>query len=196
MSLMATSARAGVPGGGLPTDYAPQPAAPELEALLHQHRGGIHGYLRRKGFSSEEADDLTQETLIRAYLHLPGFRGVSMGAWLYRIAGNVAVDYLRKRRFSTVPLESLACAAGDDEEPWARLEADEQRARVAAIIRLLPECHQRILQLRYYEDRSLAEIAEVMRCSPMAAKLRVFRAVTALRKRWRQEATGADLTAG
>jgi DNA-directed RNA polymerase specialized sigma24 family protein len=47
----------------------------------------------------------------------------------------------------------------------------------------LPECHRRILHLRYYEDQSMTEIAGRVRCSPLAAKLRVYRAVNALRKR-------------
>ena len=163
----------------------------EAEARLGHYRTGLYGFIRRKGFSAEEADDLTQETLIRAYLHLAGFRGASMDAWLYRIAANVSVDYLRKRRLSTVPLETLALEASGEEDPVAKLDRDERRAQVLSVIHELPECHQRILRLRYYEDRSLGEIAAVMECTPMAAKLRVFRAVSALRKRWRSRSQEA-----
>lgn len=164
---------------------SPGLAPAEAEALLSGYRGGIYSFIRRKGFGAEEADDLTQETLIRAYLHLEGFRGVSMGAWLYRIAANVSVDYLRKHRLPTVPLEQLALIASSDEEPYDRLDRDERGARVRSVVEELPECHQRVIRLRYFEDRSLAEIAGTMNCSPSAAKLRVFRAVTALRKRCR-----------
>ena len=167
----------------------------EAEAILKQYRTGIYAFLRRKGFSAEEADDLTQETLIRAYTHLASFRGLSMGAWLYRIAANVSVDYLRKQRLSTVPLENLTLADEGEDDPTARLYRDERRARVLSVIKDLPPCHQRILGLRYFEDRSLDEIAAVMNCTPMAAKLRVFRAVTALRKRWRSLALDVELLA-
>jgi RNA polymerase sigma-70 factor (ECF subfamily) len=175
---------------------APGLSVSEAERMLQSYRGGIYSFIRRKGFSAEEADDLTQETLIRAYQHLSGFRGLSMGAWLYRIAANVAVDYLRKQRLATVPLEGLPLADGDDEDPTAKLARDERCGRVQSVIRELPECHQRILRLRYYEDRSLEEIAGAMNCTPMAAKLRVFRAVTALRKRWRSLAVDGELLAG
>lgn len=163
----------------------------EAEELLSQYRSGIYSFLRRKGFGAEEADDLTQETLIRAYLHLSGFRGISMGAWLYRIAANVSIDYIRKQRLATVPLESLSLVGDSGEELTDRLDRDEQRSRVLGVIDGLPECHRRILRLRFFEDRSLAEIAQAMNCTPMAAKLRVFRAVTALRKRWRSLAPDA-----
>lgn len=168
----------------------------EAEAVLSRYRSGIHAFIRRKGFSAEEADDLTQETLIRAYLHLSAFRGVSLGGWLYRIAANVAVDHLRKQRLTLVPLENHTAVAPPDEDPVDRLDRDERRARVLAVIGDLPPCHQRILKLRYFEDRSLAEIAGEMNCTPLAAKLRVFRAVTALRKRWRTLALDSDLLAG
>lgn len=166
----------------------------DAETQLGSYRGGIYAYLRRRGFSAEEADDLTQETLIRAYLHLGGFRGSSLGAWLYRIAANVSVDYLRKQRLSTVSIDlpadgssgpAVAALPAETEELDSRLCRDEDRKYMQAVIRLLPECHQRVLQLRYYEDRSLAEISVALNCSPMAAKLRVFRAVSALRKRWK-----------
>jgi RNA polymerase sigma-70 factor (ECF subfamily) len=168
----------------------------QAEALLSEYRSGIYSFLRRKGFSAEEADDLTQETLIRAYLHLSGFRGLSMGAWLYRIAANVSIDYLRKQRLATVPLENVPLAGECGEDPTARLDRTERGARLLAVISELPECHRRILRMRYYEDRSLAEIAAEIHCTPMAAKLRVFRAVTALRKRWRSLALDSDLIAG
>ena len=53
-----------------------------------------------------------------------------------------------------------------------------------SVIGGLAPCHQQILQLRYYDELSLADIAGRVHCTPLAAKLRVFRAVSALRKRW------------
>ena len=158
----------------------PQDAA----GMLGRHRPGIYAFLRRKGFCAEEADDLAQETLIRAYLHLSGFRGISLDAWLYRIASNVAIDFLRKRRPVTVSLDSISWIDDGSDDPLLRLDREERRALVVSAIRQLATCHQQVLQLRYFEDRSLAEIAVELRCTRMAAKLRVFRAVTALRKRW------------
>lgn len=185
---------AAVPAGAaLPAVPAPASAPfgarpyPEAERVLCRHRNALFAYLRRKGFGAEEADDLTQETLLRAYAHLDSFRGASMTAWLYRIAANVAVDHLRRQRLTYVAWEAAETVPrllGADEDPLLRLDREDRQRGLSAVIALLPECHQRILRLRYYEDRSLAEIALAMNCSPMAAKLRVFRAVSALRKRW------------
>ena len=115
---------------------------------------------------------------------------------LYRIAANVSVDYLRKRRIPTVPLDNLSLTETTEEEPAARLYRDERRRRVLSVIKQLPECHRRVLRLRYFDDCSLAEIAGTLNCTPLAAKLRVFRAVTALRKQWRSLALDSELLAG
>lgn len=170
---------------GLPHLASLSAAGPD-GGVLSRYRPGIYAFVRRKGFSAEEADDLTQETLIRAYLHLGGFRGVSLDAWLYRIAANVSVDFLRKRRPVTVPLESVALVDTGEDDFITRFDREQCRERIVAAIEQLPDCHQRVLRLRYFEDRSLEEIATTLSCTRMAAKLRVFRAVTALRKRWKR----------
>lgn len=74
------------------------------------------------------------------------------------------------------------CVAGVD--PVDELERMEQQDALRSVIGGLAPCHQQILQLRYYDDLSLADIAGRVHCTPLAAKLRVFRAVSALRKRW------------
>jgi len=182
------------PAPPLPGRRCPGLTPAEAGALLPAYRRGIFSYLRRRGFSAEEADDLTQETLIRAYRHLTGFRGVSMGAWIYRIAANVAVDHLRKQHLPTVPLETVPVLPAAADDPTAGLAREETGELVRSVVDGLPECHRRVLRLRYYEERSLSEIGGMMNCSPLAAKLRVFRAVTALRKRWRSlEAEGRIL---
>lgn len=178
------------------TEYLPTGAPPvcrEVESRLTECRSAIYGFLRRKGFSAEEADDLTQETLLRAYVHLNGFRGSSFHSWLYRIAANIAVDHLRRQRLATVPLEQVTLPEPYSDDLSAGLDREERAYQMLSVISELPECHRRILQLRYYEDRSLDEIAATMQCTQMAAKLRVFRAVTALRKRWHAKQPGVRI---
>lgn len=156
----------------------------EAETLLGGYRGSLYGYIRRKGFSPEEADDLTQETLVRAFLHLHRFHGSALDGWLFRIAANLAVDRYRRRRVVTVPLDSVHPVESGEEGPAERLLRGERDRRILSLVEDLPACHRRILRMRYLEDRSLAEIAQAVNCSPLAAKLRVFRAVCALRRRW------------
>lgn len=159
--------------------------AESADNLLGAHRPGIYSFLRRKGFRAEEADDLAQETLVRAFLHLDSFRGTSMAAWLYRIAGNLAVDHLRKRRPETLPIEDVSLTASESSDPLARMARAERNDHLVCALRELPEQYRQLLWLRYFEERSLDEIARATNCTPPVAKQRVFRALTALRKRWR-----------
>ena len=129
--------------------------------------------------SMADAEEATQETLLRAYAHLADFHGAHLSAWLYRIAANLCIDHARRRHLTTIPLgEDLV--SDPELDPVAELERGEQRQAVRALVSELPECHQRILRLRYFEERSVAEIAGQVQCSPLAAKLRVFRAVERL----------------
>jgi len=146
-------------------------------------RSGLYRYIRRRGFDRDEADDLTQETLLRAYQHLPGFRGAHLSAWVYRIAANLCIDHARKHRLHTVPLGEEVVSS-QDTDPAEQVGRGEQLRAIGSLVGELPECHRRVITLRYFEDRSMADIASEVRCTPLAAKLRVFRAVTALRKAW------------
>ncbi len=152
---------------------------------LARFRPALYRFIRRKGFGHEEADDLTQETLLRACQHLPRFRGTHLSAWLYRIASNLCVDYSRKHRVATVPLGEELVAV-EDPDPAEVVARAELYGAIRAVISALPECHRRILWLRFFEGKSMADIAGQVHCSPLAAKLRVFRAVSALRRAWRE----------
>jgi RNA polymerase sigma-70 factor, ECF subfamily len=149
---------------------------------LARLRGKIYRFIRRRGFGADEADDLTQETLLRACAHVTDSRRNHLLPWLYRIAANLCVDSLRKRRVVTVPMGD-DLIAGSESDPRDTFDRNEERRELSALVESLPECHRRILRLRYYEDRSMAEIAGQVHCSALAAKLRVYRAVKALRKR-------------
>lgn len=162
--------------------FGPAPATDWMPAL-DSFRPGIQSFIRRKGFTAEEAEDLTQETLVRAYQHRDHFRGTFLRAWLFRIASNVAVDYVRRQRLHTVPLDDLSGVLPCSEDPAMYWERTELERGLIAMVDSLPVAQQQIIRLRYLEGYSLAEIAERVQCTPLAARLRVFRAVDALRKK-------------
>ena len=82
------------------TPLTPPPELPSLDNF----RKELYRFIRRKGFGREDADDLTQETLLRAYAHLADFHGAHLSAWLYRIAANLCIDHARRRHLTTIPL--------------------------------------------------------------------------------------------
>jgi RNA polymerase sigma-70 factor (ECF subfamily) len=70
-----------------------------FDAIVARYKGRIYGYLYRMTGSAEDAEDLTQEVFVRMYTSIGSFRAeASLSAWLFRIAGNLAVDAFRRAK--------------------------------------------------------------------------------------------------
>ena len=132
--------------------------------------------------SAEEARDLTQEVFVQVYRSLPRFRqGSRFATWLYRIALNRAVDAARgSRKWRFLPLldnPGMRERTSDaDTEPESVFARGMEREAVQKILQRCPLSHRDVLVLRYYQELSLEEIAEVLGCTVAAAKVRLHRA--------------------
>ena len=135
--------------------------------------------------TADEADaaDALQESLIAAWRHLPGLREADrFEAWLARIVVNSCRMTLRarsRRRVREIPIEQLASAAAP------RPDADSELLRRA--LRRLPAERREILALHYFEDRPVAELAEILSIPVGTAKSRLFHARAALQKALTEE---------
>lgn len=155
-------------------------SGPSVEQLYQEHRRPIYAYLARLVDDREAAEDLCQETFLKALRcweqHDPAASPV---AWLYRIAANTAYDHLRRRRrwaSRALPIE-LAARLG---APMA--EAPALGDSVRSALAQLPARYRAPLLLRACDGLSLEEIASALGCSSDAAKMRLSRA----RRRFRQ----------
>ncbi len=160
--------------------------------LVERHQGKVYGLTLRLTGSPEDAMDLTQETFFNAWRGLPNFHAESkFSTWLYRLAANAAIDFLRRERrrrsLLTVPL------TGEDGDraldiPDRRLDPQgeaERRELQGAIQRGLARLtaeHREILVLREFTGLSYAEIAQVLRLEEGTVKSRIARARLALRR--------------
>ena len=131
----------------------------------------------------DETSDIAQETFIRAHAQLKGFRGASsLYTWMYRIALNLSLNYLRKKKLrSFLPFDDSevidgATQGGPDED----LAATELRGQVDAAIGRLPARQRSIFILRQYDQLAHREIAEVLGCSEGAVRAGYFHAIKKL----------------
>ncbi len=149
-----------------------------FETLVRQFQGEIYGWIVRIVRDPGVAEDLTVETLWRAYRARKRFRSDgNFGAWARRIATNLAIDYLRTRHSEqTLVFEPEGRADAD------LLEGQETRAKIQQAFRRLPAKLQVAATLALIEEQSYDEIADALGTSVGAAKLRVFRAVRILRR--------------
>jgi RNA polymerase sigma-70 factor (ECF subfamily) len=163
----------------LPTT-TPSGAGAHVASLYEDYQRPMLAYLTRLVSDRETAEDLCQETFIKA---LRGWDArdpqASVTAWLYRIATNTAYDHLRRRRrIRFTPLNDTD-NPNVEESPEGRV-GEQEPVRLA--LAQLPPMYRLPLVLHSCDGHSTQEIAEVLGCSNSAVKTRLFRA----RERFRQ----------
>jgi RNA polymerase sigma-70 factor (ECF subfamily) len=161
----------------------------DILVLKYQHR--IAGLISRYVHDSGEAQDVVQESFIKAYRALPRFRGDSeFYTWLYRIAINTAKNYLvsKSRRPPSIDIDVDAefqadfAVLKDVADPESRLATEQLQQVIFHAIESLPEELKTAVTLREIEGMSYEEIAEVMECPVGTVRSRIFRAREAIEK--------------
>ncbi|MGA5817770.1 sigma-70 family RNA polymerase sigma factor [Kitasatospora sp. NPDC094028] len=163
----------------------PRMADAEFRSLLTTHRRAVHGYLAKRTLGDAQlAEDLTQETFVRAWHH-PEILSAQQGTplrWLYRVARNLLIDHLRARgsRPTEVGSPDLTVFA---EEPALGNEIDRllNNWSVRQALSSLTEAHRAVLTEIYFNHRSLSETAELLGVPEGTVKSRCFYAIRALR---------------
>ncbi|MBO7661833.1 MAG: RNA polymerase sigma factor [Clostridia bacterium] len=142
----------------------------------------------------EDASDCGQEAMVRVWRYLDGYRGdCAFESWVYRIAANVCLDFLRRRkRERQVPLEPMKEQGFDPPDPAPGTEeqavAREEKERLRSLIAQLPEEQRDALVLTQLEGKSYQEVAALLGVSEGTVKSRVNRARTRLKEQ--MEETG------
>ena len=164
-----------------------------FEALVTENEKRIYNLCRRLTGNQEDAAELTQEAFLNAWRGLGRFQGESsFSTWLYRLATNACIDFLRKekRRQSL----SMTVSLDDEEEarqvelpderyaPEGALERAEARRAVAEGLERLTLEHRQVLVMREIHGLSYAEIGQVLGLDEGTVKSRIARARGALRK--------------
>lgn len=149
-----------------------------LDDLLEANRPHLCAQARRLARDEAEAEDLVQETMLRAFVHRDAFApGTNARAWLGRILRNLFIDRRRhaaaNRRLEVVLANEPMTGIGPD--PAHALDAARVRARVCAALAALPEAFRRAVELVDLEDADYATAALAMACPEGTVMSRVHR---------------------
>lgn len=164
--------------------------------LVLRYESKVYSMAYRFMGNHADAGDLAQETFIRLYQALGGFRGdSSFSTWLYRIAANACRDELRKRqRRRNVSMEELiesspanTPVAGNEYSPEETVQRREVQRQVQDCLNELSEDHRLILVMREIQGLSYEEIAGVLQCSLGTVKSRISRARNALKDKMKRK---------
>ena len=158
-----------------------------FDALVTKHHGEIYRYLCRVVSGSGAAEDLTQETFLRAYRAHRGLPDdANARAWLFTIATNVARNdvraEVRRRRAHTAVRE--AWSGVDGAGPEDATLVNETRAALAAAIDALPFKQRLAFTLRKVHDVDYETIGQSLECSAESARAHVFQALRKIRRSW------------
>jgi len=164
-----------------------------FETLVGKYQGRIYRHLRKMVKDDQCAEDLLQETFLNAYRGLAGFTGdSSFSTWLFRIATNNALMYLRKHRPESVQYDDEVRDFGNPSympaspefinTPLEILLSEEGLRQIEEAIDRLPILYRSVLVLRDVEGFSLEEVSRIMETSVPAVKSRLHRARNAVRE--------------
>jgi RNA polymerase sigma-70 factor (ECF subfamily) len=151
-------------------------------ALVDRHSRSVFRLAYRMTGNEQDAEDMVQETFLRAFKQLHRFDGrASFGTWLYRIAANCSLDLIRARRVRGERQPGLDATASPDPSPERVTRSKQLAGMLDQALEQLTEAERTAFLLRHYEGCNIEQIAKVLGVGNSAAKHSVFRAVQKLR---------------
>lgn len=153
--------------------------------LMRRYQQRVYWVARRIVGTHEDADDIAQETFVKAFTALGDFRGESsFFTWLYRIAVNLSLNAVRKKQLVNYLRESeiINRIFPASEDPSREVEFKETQSRLEEAIARLPEKQRAVFVMRYYDELSYEEISEVMKTSVGGLKANFFHALRKVRE--------------
>lgn len=142
-----------------------------FSVMVSQYGESLYWKVRRIVIEHEDANDVLQNTFIKAWSNLSSFQGKSsLATWLYRIAINEALDFVRRKKLST--------QVSTDNDPGIAMrlisdpyfDGDEAQARLQEAVAKLPDVQRTVFTMKYYDDMKYSEISKILSTSEGALK--------------------------
>jgi RNA polymerase sigma-70 factor, ECF subfamily len=154
--------------------------------LMNKYHDAIFNFIYRMVRDKHQVEDLTQEAFIKAFASLKSFNDeYAFSTWLYKIATNNSIDYIRRRKLQMYSIDKPIEAADSDytfELPDETYQADKDIIRGQRVqllneaIAALPEKYRKVIQLRHVDERTYEEIAKLLKLPIGTVKAHIFRA--------------------
>lgn len=157
-----------------------------FEKLVKKYQKKIYGLAFRMTKDHDSADDLAQETFVKAFTSIRSFKEEhNFYPWIFRICMNLSINYLKRKRFMVSESELLPRKLEEKEgtsDPMSELMKDELLDKINSSIDKLPPPFKAVFILKVYEELSYEEIAKTLNTSVGTVMSRLFRARERLQK--------------
>lgn len=154
--------------------------------LVEKYERALYFHILKMIKDKEQVEDLVQETFVKAFDNLKSYStNYAFSTWLYRIATNHTIDYLRKKKLQTMSIDDPVKTKEGDmrmQLPDESAETDRKIIRkqrqnmVREAIKDLPPKYRRVIEMRHMEEKSYQEIADVLELPLGTVKAHIFRA--------------------
>jgi RNA polymerase sigma factor (sigma-70 family) len=140
--------------------------------LLKKYQQKLYWHIRRMVIDHDDADDLIQDTFVKVWKNLPGFRSdAQLYTWMYRIATNECITFLnKKKQKNNIPLDDVSYELADTLADSSYFNGDQAQMKLQQAILTLPEKQRLVFNMKYYDDMKYEEMSEVLGTSVGALK--------------------------
>ena len=142
-----------------------------FEQVVRQYSEQLYWQVRRIVLSHEDANDVMQNVMLKAWSSLDSFRQVSkLSTWLYRIAINESLDFVRRQKVADMVSADDSVGIANTLMADRYFDGDETEAQLQEAIAQLPEVQRTVFNLRYYDEMKYSEMSKILNTSEGALK--------------------------
>ena len=139
--------------------------------IVDQYGEQLYWKIRSIVLTHDDTDDVLQNTFLKAWKNLPTFEGRSrLSTWLYRIAINEALDFLRRQKATTLASADADLSIANQLMADDYFDGDRSQALLQQAIAMLPDVQRAVFTLRYYDEMKYSEISELLGTSEGSLK--------------------------
>ena len=140
--------------------------------LLKKYQQKLYWHIRRMVIDHDDADDLIQDTFVKVWKNLPGFRNdAQLYTWMYRIATNECITFLNKKKAkNNISLDDVDYSLADTLADSSYFNGDQAQLKLQQAILTLPEKQRLVFNMKYFDDMKYEEMSEVLGTSVGALK--------------------------
>ena len=156
--------------------------------IVRKYQERLYWHIRKMLISHEDTDDVLQNTFIKAFEGLDRFReDASLFTWLYRIATNESLSFLKKKRGTLLPLGQNLKSLEKTIESDVYFSGDEIQKKLQKAIIRLPEKQRLVFNMKYFDELKYEEISEILKTSVGALKASYHHALKKLEQYLRED---------
>jgi RNA polymerase sigma-70 factor (ECF subfamily) len=155
--------------------------------LMERYKKPLFHTILKMIRNEDDAQDLTLETFAKAFKNLPNFKKThSFGNWLFKIGTNSAIDFIRKRKLTTLSINGLHNSSDGESftldvkdqglDPYEKAIKEQKHEVIRVLVEQLPEKYQMLISLRYFKEYTYEEISVEMDIPMGTVKAQLFRA--------------------